>query len=96
MPKPMTKAQIVSHLSEKASVTKATTSTFLDEIAKLAAKEAKKGFTVPGLGKVVLVNRKARMGRNPQTGQSMRIPAKRVLRFRIAKALKDAVLGAKR
>ena len=96
MAKMMTKAQIVSHLAEKLDLTKAKASSALEEIAKLAAKEAKKGFTLPGLGKVVLVNRKARMGRNPQTGAAIKIPAKRVLRFRIAKALKDAVVGGKR
>ncbi len=96
MAKMMTKAQIVSHLAEKLDLTKAKASSALEEIAKLAAKEARRGFTIPGLGKVVLVNRKARMGRNPQTGAAIKIPAKRVLRFRIAKALKDAVVGGKR
>jgi len=59
---------------------------------QMAYKQAKNGFTIPGLGKLVLVNRKARMGRNPATGETIRIPAKRVLKFRIAKAAKDAVL----
>src|SRR5439155_1367309 len=59
----------------------------------LAYREAKNTFTLPGLGKLVLVNRKARMGRNPQTGEPIRIPAKRVVRFRVAKAAKDAILG---
>ena len=58
-----------------------------------AHKEAKNNFTIPGLGKLVLVNRKARMGRNPQTGAAIKIPAKRVVKFRVAKARKDAVLG---
>jgi hypothetical protein len=58
--------------------------------------EAKKGFTLPGLGKLVLVNRKARTGRNPATGEAIKIPAKKVLKFRIAKAAKDAILGAKK
>jgi DNA-binding protein HU-beta len=95
MAKGMTKAQLVGRLAEKAGITKASAGAVLDEIASLAAKEAKNGFTIPGVGKAVLVNRKARMGRNPQTGEPIRIPAKRVVRFRVAKALKDAVLGRK-
>ncbi len=95
MAKMITKAQLVGRLAEKASITKGNAAAILDEIASLAAKEAKNGFVIPGVGKVVLVNRKARMGRNPQTGQPLRIPAKRVVRIRIAKALKDAVLGRK-
>ncbi len=95
MAKAMTKAQIVGRLAEKADITKATSAALLDELASLAAKEAKNGFTVPGIGKVVLVNRTARMGRNPQTGEPLKIPAKRVVRIRIAKALKDSILGRK-
>ena len=95
MAKAMTKAQIVGRLADKGDITKATAGALLDELASLAAKEAKNGFTVPGIGKVVLVNRKARMGRNPQTGEPLKIPAKRVVRIRIAKALKDSILGRK-
>ncbi len=95
MGKAMTKAQIVGRLADKGDITKATAGALLDELASLAAKEAKNGFTVPGIGKVVLVNRKARMGRNPQTGEPLKIPAKRVVRIRIAKALKDSILGRK-
>lgn len=95
MAKGMTKTQIVGRIADKAKITKATANNILDEIASLAAKEAKNGFTLPGIGKVVLVNRKARMGRNPQTGQPIRIPAKRVVRIRVAKVLKDSVLGKK-
>ena len=61
----------------------------------LAYKEAKNSFTMPGIGKLVLVNRKARMGRNPQTGEAIKIPAKRVVKFRVAKACKEGVLGKK-
>ena len=64
----------------------------LEELAVLAAKQAKVGFTFPGVGKLVVVNRKARMGRNPQTGEAIKIPAKRVLKFRIAKAMKELAL----
>ncbi|MBN1943013.1 MAG: HU family DNA-binding protein [Phycisphaerae bacterium] len=88
----MTKSQIMAKLAESNSVTKKAAVEFVDSLVQLAYKEAKKGFTIPGLGKLVLVNRKARMGRNPATGESIKIPAKKVLKFRIAKAAKDAVL----
>ena len=94
--KAMTKSQILSHLAEKAAVTKKAAQLLLDELAVLAYKEAKNGFTVPGLGKLVLVSRKARMGRNPATGEAIKIPAKKVVRFRVAKAAKDAILGTKK
>src|ERR1035437_6151186 len=93
--KPMTKGQIVDHIAKKTDVTKKLAGQFLEELVSLAHKEAKKSFTIPGLGKLVLVQRKKRMGRNPATGVAMLIPAKKVLKFRIAKAAKDAVLGAK-
>jgi DNA-binding protein HU-beta len=96
MAKAMTKSQTVAHFAEKLAVPRKTAAAFLDEQAKLAGKEAKNGFTIPGLGKLVLVNRKARMGRNPQTGEAIKIPAKRVVRFRVAKAMKDSVLGGKK
>ena len=96
MAKTMTKAQTVTYLSDKLSLTRKVVATFLEEQAKLAAKEAKNGFTIPGMGKLVLVARKARMGRNPQTGEAIKIPARRVVRFRVAKAMKDAVLGVKK
>ena len=93
MPKSMTKSQIAEHLSTRAGITKKTAVQVLDDLAALAYKEAKNSFVVPGIGKLVLANRKARMGRNPQTGESIKIPAKRVVKFRIAKAAKDAILG---
>jgi DNA-binding protein HU-beta len=96
MAKAMTKAQIVTYHADKLSVSKKLAAAFLEELAKLAGKEAKNGFTIPGLGKLVLVNRKARMGRNPQTGEAIKIPARRVVRFRVAKAMKDSVLGGKK
>lgn len=67
----------------------------LTSIAELAYKEAKNGFTIPGLGKLVLVKRKARIGRNPATGESIKIPAKTVLKFRVSKVAKDAIGGTK-
>ena len=91
--KAMTKCQIADHLAGKAGITKKTANQILEEIAHLAYKEAKNTFTLPGIGKLVLVRRKARKGRNPQTGAEITIPAKRVVKFRVAKACKDAVLG---
>ncbi len=93
--KSMTKGQLVDRLSKRAKITKQSANAILDELASIAAKEAKRGFRVPGIGKVVLVSRKARMGRNPQTGEPIKVPAKRVVRIRISKSLKDAVLGKK-
>jgi len=90
--KAMTKSQIMTKLAESCDMTKKDVQKVIDEMIQLAYKEAKKGFTIPGLGKLVLQNRKARMGRNPQTGEAIKIPAKKVLKFRIAKAAKDAVL----
>ena len=95
MAKAMTKSQIMAKLAEKCCMTKKDAVKVVDEIVALAYKEAKNGFTIPGLGKLVLMNRKARMGRNPQTGEAIKIPAKKVLKFRIAKAAKDTVLGKK-
>lgn len=90
--KPMTKAQISDHIASNAGITKKLAVQILEDLAQLAYKESKLGFTLPGLGKLVLVNRKARMGRNPQTGEAIKIPAKKVVKFRVAKACKDAVL----
>ena len=95
MAKAMTKSQITEHMAGKAGITKKAAGQFLDDLASLAHKEAKNSFTLPGLGKLVLMNRKALMGRNPQTGEPLKIPAKRVLKFRVAKACKDAVLSKK-
>lgn len=92
MAKMMTKTQIAGHIANKFEITKKQSTEILVELASLAAKQAKNGFVFPGVGKLVVVNRKARMGRNPQTGAEIKIPAKRVLKFRIAKAMKDSVL----
>ena len=95
MSKALTKSQIAEQLAEKSGLTKKASVQFLDDLAALAYCEAKNVFTLPGIGKLKLANRKARIGRNPQTGQEIKIPAKRVLKFRIAKAAKDAILGKK-
>ena len=96
--KVMTKAQLVSLIADKAEITKATSNEILDIIAKTAVVETKKNgqFVIPGIGKLVKSNRKARMGRNPQTGAAIKIPAKTVVKFRVAKACKDAVVPGKR
>ena len=93
MAKAMTKSQVADHLAEKVGITKKLAAQFLEELASLAYKQAKNVFTLPGIGKLKLANRKARMGRNPQTGAPIQIPAKRVVKFRVAKAAKDAILG---
>ncbi|MBI2619062.1 MAG: HU family DNA-binding protein [Ignavibacteriales bacterium] len=95
MPKSMSKSQVAAHIASKFELKKKTAVGILEEIAQLSYREAKNSFTLPGIGKLVLVNRKARMGRNPATGEQIQIPAKTVVKFRVAKAAKEAVLGAK-
>lgn len=94
--KALTQAQIIAKMAEQSGLPKAQVKEFFAELSSLAYKEAKKGFTIPGIGKLVVVKRKARMGRNPQTGEAIKIPAKTVLKFRIAKAAKDAVTPPKK
>ena len=91
----LTKSQIAAEISTKHNISKKAAAEILESIAQLAYKHAKDTFTMPGLGKLVLVNRKARVGRNPATGETIQIKAKRVVKFRVAKAAKDAILGAK-
>ena len=95
MPKMMTKSATLSTLAQKTNLTKKQIVEVMDNLLSLATKEAKNGFVLPGFGKLVLANRKARVGRNPQTGEPIKIPAKRVVKFRISKSLKDTVLGKK-
>lgn len=90
----MTKTQTIAALAEKSGLSKVQVSDLLEEVAKMAYAEARNGFTLPGIGKLVLVDRKARMGRNPATGEAIQIPAKTVVKFRVAKACKEAVLSA--
>ena len=94
MAKPMSKSKIVAHLAEKCGLPKKTTNMFFDELFKLAVKECKGPgkFVIPGLGRAVKAHRKARMGRNPQTGEPIKIKAKTVVRLRAGKAFKDSVL----
>jgi len=93
--KALTKSQIVASLAESVGLTKTQAVQSIEALVALACKNAKNSFTIPGLGKIVLVNRKARMGRNPAPGETIKIAAKRVVKFRVAKAAKDAVLGPK-
>jgi DNA-binding protein HU-beta len=95
MAKALTKSQIAAEIATKNDISKKAATEVLESIALLAYKHAKDTFTLPGLGKLVLVNRKARVGRNPATGETIQIKAKRVVKFRVAKAAKDAILGAK-
>jgi DNA-binding protein HU-beta len=95
MGKAMSKTAIVAHFSKKFDLKKKVAAAMFEELATLAYKEAKNSFTLPGIGKLVLVNRKARMGRNPKTGEAIMIPAKTVVKFRVAKACKEAVLPKK-
>jgi len=88
----MTKSALINTLAEKNEMTRKEVVAFMDCLIGTAYKEAKNGFTLPGIGKLVLVKRKARMGRNPATGETIKIPAKKVVKFRIAKAAKDAIL----
>ncbi len=94
--KKMSKSALINHLAEQNEMTRKQVVAFIDTLQETAYKEAKNGFTLPGIGKLVLVNRKARMGRNPATGEKIKIPAKKVVKFRVAKAAKDAILTGRR
>ncbi|MFB3886604.1 MAG: HU family DNA-binding protein [Thermodesulfobacteriota bacterium] len=95
--KTLTKSQIVTHFAEKFDLSKKTAATIIEEIATLAISETKKAgtFVLPGIGKLVLSKRKARMGFNPATGEQIKIPAKTVVKMRLAKACKDAIVPPK-
>jgi len=95
MAKGMTKNKIIAGMAEAAEISKKQADCALEALVQLAYKNAKDGFTIHGLGKLVKIKRAARTGRNPATGETIQIPAKTVLKFRIAKAAKDAILGAK-
>ncbi|MGD0309611.1 MAG: HU family DNA-binding protein [Acidobacteriota bacterium] len=96
--KVMTKGQLISLIAEKNGLTKAAAGGVLETLACAAIAETKKNgaFVIPGIGKLVKSHRKARMGRNPQTGAAIKIPAKTVVKFRVAKACKDAVVPLKK
>jgi DNA-binding protein HU-beta len=93
----MTQTQLVRSLAEAGEVTNKQSRSILDELSKLAIGEVKKNgvFVLPGIGRLVRVDRKARLGRNPATGEAIKIPAKKVVKFRVAKAAKDAIVPPK-
>ena len=98
MAKPLTKSQIATTVADKSGITKKQATTALQILSELAYKNARSSFVIPGIGKVVLANRPARemiMRFGPKAGQKIKVPAKRVLKFRFAKAAKDAILGTK-
>jgi DNA-binding protein HU-beta len=95
--KPMTKSEVAAYMAEKVGIEKKQAATFFTEMAELAytqAKKSDKGFTIPGIGKLVVVKRGPRTFRNPQTGEPVKKPASKALKFRLAKPAKDAVLPA--
>jgi DNA-binding protein HU-beta len=98
MAKGMTKTQLVRAMAEKLELTSKQAATFFQVLADTAVKETKKNgeFTIPGLGKLVKAERKARIGRNPQTGEAIKIKAKTVVKFRVAKAAKDTIAPPKK
>jgi DNA-binding protein HU-beta len=96
MAKAKTKTEIIAGIAQAAGIGKKQAKAALESLVQMAYKGARDGFTIPGLGKLVVVSRKARMGRNPATGQAIKIPAKKVLKFRIAKAAKDTIVPAKK
>lgn len=90
----MTKAQLMTALAEKTGMSKKEVVSFMETLTTMAYNETKKSgeFVLPGFGKLVRVDRKARIGRNPATGEQINIPAKKVVKFRISKVAKDAIL----
>ncbi|HZO54372.1 MAG TPA: HU family DNA-binding protein [Bryobacteraceae bacterium] len=96
--KKMTQAQLIKKMAETVGVSSKVAKLGLETLAAVAIAETKKNkmFTLPGLGKLVLRDTKARMGRNPATGEAIKIPAKKVVKFRIAKACKDAIVPPKK
>lgn len=95
MAKALSKSQLAAELANKSGLTKKAGAEILEHLAALAYKHARNTFTLPGIGKLVLQNRKARTGRNPATGEPIHIPARKVLKFRVSKVAKDAILGAR-
>lgn len=89
--KPMTKGDILDHLAGKLNITKKMAGEFLTELVELAYSQAKIGFTIPNLGKLSVSERSERKGRNPQTGEEITIAAKKVVKFKVAKACQDSV-----
>ena len=95
--KRMSQSEVVNHFAEKFDLKRAQVKELFEELAGLAAREVKSNgeFVFPGFGKMVLSERKAREGRNPQTGETIQIPAKTALKFRLSKGMKDSVVPKK-
>lgn len=95
--KKMTKSALLQTIAQETETDRKTAAFFLDVITEIALREVKKNgeFTIPGIGKLVKQKRKARIGRNPKTGEKLKIGAKTVVKFRVAKTAKDALLGGK-
>ena len=96
--KRMTQTAIVRELAETTGVNNRVAKHFMESLAQLAVRETKKNgmFVMPGIGRLVRAERKARVGRNPATGEAIKIPAKRVVKFRVAKSVKDAIVPSKK
>jgi DNA-binding protein HU-beta len=96
--KKLTQTQIVKELAETTGISNKVAKQFIEAFAALAIRETKKSglFVVPGIGRLVRADRKARIGRNPATGEAIKIPAKKVVKFRIAKSAKDAIVPPKK
>jgi len=94
----MTKTELINALAKQTDLEKKQSKAFLESLTNLVTKEIKKGGEIPltGLGKFKVQKRKARMGRNPQTGEQIKIPAKKVVKFTVAKTLKDTITPAKK
>jgi len=94
----MTQSQIMKELAAATGTSTKVAKQFVTSFSDLAVKETKKNgmFVIPGIGRLVRVDRKARMGRNPATGEAIKIPAKKVVKFRVAKAVKDAIVPPKK
>jgi DNA-binding protein HU-beta len=92
--KPMTKAEIVAYMAEKFDMPKKWVNAFFNEFAEMGYEQTKENgvFLIPGFGKLVLSDRKARMGRNPATGEAIKIPAKKVVKMRLSKTCKDLIV----
>ena len=96
--KRMTQTAIIRELAETAGVNNKVSKQFMESLAQLAVRETKKNgvFVLPGIGRLVRAERKARTGRNPATGEAIKIPAKKVVKFRLAKSVKDAIVPPKK
>lgn len=96
--KRMSQSEVVNHFAERFDMKRAQVKELFEEMANLATREVKESgeFVLPGFGKLVLSERKAREGRNPQTGETIQIPAKTTLKFRLSKGMKDSVVPKKK